>query len=88
MRMSLVVLALCLLSCGTKTSGSCSICPIAKFVDLAACAEEGKKAGCAKAEIVEVTDDRCGAGEPPQTHAVCVYSDCDRNLNCDAVVQY
>jgi hypothetical protein len=83
---SLVIVGMLLgsLGCG-GTSGECNICPSATTVDLAACAEEGKKAGCAVAEIKEVTDDQCDIGKAPITHNICVYSDCSSKLDCSAV---
>jgi hypothetical protein len=73
------------LGCSDKTSGQCNICPNNTTIDLAACAEEGKKAGCAVAEIKEVIDDTCNIGQAPITHNICVYSDCSSNLDCSAV---
>jgi len=73
------------LGCSEKISGECNICPFATTVDLAACAVEGKKAGCAVAEIKEVTDDQCDMGKAPITHNICVYSGCSSHLDCSAV---
>jgi hypothetical protein len=87
MRFALLALSLVLLGCGPNISGMCNICPNATFVDLSACAEAGKKAGCAKAEIVEVTDDLCDMGKPAQTHQECVFSGCERDFECTMVVQ-
>jgi hypothetical protein len=83
--LAIVGMLLGALGCSDKTSGECNICPTSTTVDLAACAEEGKKAGCAVAEIKEVTDDQCDIGKAPITHNICVYSDCSSKLDCSAV---
>lgn len=74
--------------CGSKTSGACNICPSAATVNLSACAEEGAKAGCASAQIREVTDDRCDLGQPATTHQECVYTDCETHPDCTAIARY
>jgi hypothetical protein len=88
MRILVFGLSLASLSCSSKISGMCNICPTATFADTAACADAGKKAGCAKAEVVEVTDDACDIGKPQTTHQMCVYSECDQSLDCTMVVRY
>jgi hypothetical protein len=87
MRWALLAVSLAWLGCGPNISGMCNICSNATFVDLSACAEVGKKAGCSKAAIVEITDDSCDIRKPAQTHQECVFSGCERDFECTLVVQ-
>jgi hypothetical protein len=82
---AIVLFATAASGCSTKTSGECNICPSMTNVNLAACQSEGAKAGCAKAEIREVTDPSCSVGKPAITHQVCTYTDCDQKLDCSQV---
>jgi hypothetical protein len=88
MRIALLLFAIApLTACDTGTTGACNICPQWSY-SAEACIEAGKKAGCKKAEIREVTDNTCNANEPPQTHLECAYTDCDDKLECSDVVTY
>jgi hypothetical protein len=87
MRTAILLLSLTLLgACDSGITGACNICPTFKLLGPDACAEAGKKAGCAKAELRTVTDDTCAQGKPVQTHQECAYTDCDDHLACDTVV--
>jgi hypothetical protein len=88
-RLFIVGMAVLLSTCGgDKISGECTICPTNKAINLAACPEQGLQAGCDSAVIKEVTDTRCNTLAAPITHPICVYTECDRKLDCSAVTTF
>lgn len=71
-------------ACGGSLSGTCNHCEGWRL-DTEACEEQALELGCASAEVVEVTDESCGVGQPETTHLQCQYNDCpvDAEFECD-----
>ncbi len=90
------LLSLCALSCGgtggggggLDANGVCNICPTAKMVNTAGCAEQGTKSKCTSAAIKSVTNDSCSLGKPATTHDTCTFEHCELEFECSTVVKY
>ncbi len=74
-----------LFACNAGSSGTCNHCEGWQFLNTDACEEHALDLGCASGEVVEVTDDSCGLGQPETTHLQCQYNDCpvDADFDCD-----